>query len=94
MVSIVESGSVVICDRSGCCPDSRNNKHSAGISGTETKCRGAGGEERHSRNGNHGTDGGRDRDGVQRVEALRGGDGDSGIGARARAVAEGVRRIA
>lgn len=49
-------------------------------------------EKRHSGNGNHGTDGGRDRDGVQRVEALRGGDGDSGIGAGARAVAEGVRR--
>lgn len=38
-------------------------------------------KKRHSRNGNHGTDGGRERDGVQRVEALRGGDGDSGIGA-------------
>ena len=81
MVSIVESRSVVICDRSGCCPDSRNSKYSDRISGTETKRRRAGGGERHSRNGNHGTDGGRDRDGVQRVEALRGGDGDSGIGA-------------
>lgn len=38
--------------------------------------------------------GGRDRDGVQRVEALRGGDGDSGIGAGARAAAERIRRIA
>ena len=52
MVSIVESGSVVICDRSGCCPDSRNSKHSDRISGTETKRSRAGGEERHSRNGN------------------------------------------
>ena len=32
--------------------------------------------------------------GVQRVEALRGGDGDSGIGAGARAAAERIRRIA
>lgn len=39
MVSIVEIGSAVFCDRSGCCPDSRNSKHSDRISGTETKRR-------------------------------------------------------
>ena len=70
MVSIVESRSVVICDRSGCCPDSRNSKYSDRISGTETKRSRAGGEERYSRNGNHGTDGGRDR--AKRCAAVTG----------------------
>lgn len=36
-------GDMVVLSRIDCCPDSRNSKYSAGISGTETKRRRAGG---------------------------------------------------